>query len=644
MRLLVLFICTFFTIGIESTLCQVVQSDSTVLLNEINVQNSRLNSYATGDKVEDLTKTSIENLTYSSLSELLSKYSGINIRSYGLGGLSTASIRGTGSNHSSVLWEGLNLQSPMNGSLDLNLTPISFIDQASVQYGAASSLYGAGTMGGAIHIGSSIPMFEDKGFSSVVYNTFGSFNSQYTGVNLKISSIHNAFTARVFYKKAKNDFSFFNRFSQQNEIQKNARVIQKGTLLEGAFNLKKEQVLKLKYWYQDNLTHIPKTASEGISAQAIQKDVFHRAMINWSHNKKNTKLNIKSALLSHQLNFSDTISIESLNKTNVWINQLVSDFQIRKNWKVEFGISNTHEVSNTLNFGKNSPRRNRTAVFGSVRKLIWNKVETSVSIRESLYDQKLSPLTPSLGINYSLSSNLSLKSKLARSFRLPTFNDLYWSAAGGIGNPNLKPETGTSAEIGILKESKNVQPLFSSSELTFFYNHINNFIQWIPISSSDWSPENLDEIWSYGVEFQNSTHYELVNKSRLILNINYHLTKSTTEKPGSIKKLIENNQLTYTPIHQTKWGLNFKRKKYSFGINHNFTSKQYTDEENNELRAVRLYDIFDLFFNYELQIPFKHTLNLNTRINNVFDKEYEVRSAYPMPGINFNLSIKYNFN
>jgi vitamin B12 transporter len=643
MRLLVLFIGMFFILGLGSTLSQDMKQDTTVLLQDVNVQDSRLANYATGDKIESIRKNSIENLAYGSLSELLSKYSGINIRSYGLGGLSTASIRGTGSNHSSVLWEGLNLQSPMNGSLDLNLTPISFIDQASIQYGAASSLYGTGTMGGAIHIGSSLPVFENKGFSSALYHTSGSFNSQYTGINIKTSSIHNAFTIRVFHKKAQNDFSFFNRFTQEEEIQENAQVLQKGTLLEGAFNLKNHQVLKLKYWYQDSKTNIPKTASEGVSPQAVQTDVYHRTMINWSMKKKNIKLNIKSALLTHKLNFSDTLSIESLSNTNVWINELLSDFKISKNWNIEFGISNTYEASNTLNFGQNNPSRNRTAIFGSLRKLIWNKVETSISIRESLNDQELSPLTPSLGINYYLSSALSLKSKIARSFRLPTFNDLYWIGAGGIGNFNLNPETGVSLEFGIFQESKKEQIISSTNELTFFYNHINNFIQWIPISSENWSPENLDEIWSYGIEYHNTIHYELVGKSKLILNMNYNLNKSTTEKPNAVKNLIDNNQLTYTPVHQIKWGLNFEKEKYRFGVNHNFTSRQYTDEENNELRAVKAYDIFDLLLNYKLQLAKEHSLNLTARVNNLFDKQYEVRSAYPMPGRNFNISIKYNF-
>ena len=182
-----------------------VATDSVRTLQEVRITDRRLQRFASGDKVVPVRSRTLGPVEYTNLSELLSKYSGLNVRSYGPSGLATASLRGTGSNHTAVFWEGINVQSSMNGSLDLTLVPTSFVDEVAVQYGGAGSLFGSGTLGGAIHLTSDAPATA-LGGNSQVYQQFGSFGHRYTGVNAGYRQAKFATQLRAFASQADYDF------------------------------------------------------------------------------------------------------------------------------------------------------------------------------------------------------------------------------------------------------------------------------------------------------------------------------------------------------------------------------------------------------------------------------------------------------
>src|SRR6185312_12870987 len=67
-------------------------------------------------------------------------------------GISTASLRGLGSNRNLVLADGQRLQ-PVNGTLvvDLNSIPSSIVDHVEVVTGGASAVYGADAISGVVN-------------------------------------------------------------------------------------------------------------------------------------------------------------------------------------------------------------------------------------------------------------------------------------------------------------------------------------------------------------------------------------------------------------------------------------------------------------------------------------------------------------
>ncbi len=78
----------------------------------------------------------------TSLSDLISEYTPVFIKSYGHGSTATASFRGTAATHTQVLWNGMNLNSPMRGIADLSLLPVFFTDDVYLLHGGSSMAEG----------------------------------------------------------------------------------------------------------------------------------------------------------------------------------------------------------------------------------------------------------------------------------------------------------------------------------------------------------------------------------------------------------------------------------------------------------------------------------------------------------------------
>ncbi|MBA3901877.1 MAG: Plug domain-containing protein, partial [Bacteroidetes bacterium] len=95
--------------------------DTTVILQTFTIKDNREVKFAAGGKTEHVDSLGLMINKTVSLDELLSNQSRVGIKSYGAGGLATSSIRGAGSAHTAVLWNGFNLQSPTHGLVDLSL-------------------------------------------------------------------------------------------------------------------------------------------------------------------------------------------------------------------------------------------------------------------------------------------------------------------------------------------------------------------------------------------------------------------------------------------------------------------------------------------------------------------------------------------
>lgn len=619
---------------------QLAKQDSIRVLASVEVTDTRLEYFGSGDKISTILPQAIGYTKPNNLAQLLMRYSAVNVRSYGISGLSTASLRGSGSNHTPIFWEGINLQSSMNGSLDLTLMPAFFLDKVSLQHGNAGALYGAGTLGGAIHLGSDTRL--QPGTSGKLFQQFGSFGDRQLGIQLQYGDQAGLLRIRAFDRKADNDFPYYNIYRNREERRQHAGLSQRGILTEFYRKLSSHQRISVKYWLQDNEVEIPGVAAAGGATQALQSDLFHRMVLDWELVQPKYKVEARTAILGHQLVYDDNIREESTSEATSWITELQGTFYLREGQWFLGGINHTYEQAEVFNYGANSPRRNRTALFLSYNTQLYERLNASVSLRETLIDSDWSPVLPSLSLAYSIDPNWRLRAKVGRSYNLPTFNDLFWLGASQ-GNTNLLPEEGWGTEIGLDVSNSSQSSWKLQGSFTVFSNWMDDWIQWIPTENSQWSPRNVQQVWARGLEATIEAQHTFTQDLSIQFWGLYSYTRSTKEKiSGGGNPADLHKQLIYTPYHQGKASAQFSFQNWELGLASNFIGEQFTDESNRQ--ALSAYMITDLSLGYEWQIHKSHQLSAYGALNNIFDHAYEVRQGYPMPGRNYQLSLIYQFN
>ncbi len=223
---------------------------------------------------------------------------------------------------------------------------------------------------------------------------------------------------------------------------------------------------------------------------------------------------------------------------------------------------------------------------------------------------------------------LSLSAHLSKSYRAPTFNDLYWPEdAFTVGNPNLKPEKGTSFEFGYAI----TLPFLNRTQLkiNYFTNEISDQIIWAPRADFKWTPTNVEKSKTSGLETYIGTKFfdEILS---LEFNHTYMDARDASGKVNDGKLLI------YRPYHKLDINSSIKIIIVDFNINYQFLSQRYVDVANTAaLPDLSLWNM-NIGTNPELA-GLKWNFRLD--LNNIFNKDYRLSDGYPMPGREIRMTV-----
>ena len=620
--------------------------DTVTHLREVVIEQSRLGSYAISKytlKVDSLTH---QLASASSLADLMRKYGYGHLRGYGPGGLATASFRGTGSNHTAVLWNGINLTSPLTGQVDLSHIPVSFIEDISMQTGGAASLYGNGSIGATIKLSNQARFGEGLTLSS--RSSAASFGTYYQDLGAAWSGSKFITSTRVFISQADNDFPFLNKSitPARREHRDHTATNQKGLLHQDYWQVAPNHLLTFKWWYQDDSYEVPNPTTVLNPANAVEKNTFNRTLLGYHFTRRWFDLNYQAAYVRHDLNYIDPHASppNSLSRFNSAIQTLEGNFKLSTQGSLTAGVNYIWEEGLVDSFGGETPHRNRIALFSAMKWFLLNRWEVAAAAREELINGSTTPLAPSLTIRLKATPAWEIYASGSRNYRIPTFNDLYWRGAGAVGNPNLRPETSWSQEAGVQYTKPVTNDAWTLSfKTTAFSNSVKDWMLWSQISSSTWSPRNVKKVWARGIEAQASTRVA-ISRTTLELQLQYVYTRSTNEDiyadqaSNSLHK-----QITFTPQHEGSVTARAHWRKYILNTLGSYTGKQYADDDNTSYNAVKPYVLTSVWLSRV--VTWKHIgASLTGEVNNLFDKGYQSRPGYPMPGRNYKLILSIQFN
>lgn len=594
-----------------------------------------------------------QQLSHLDLGELLASGTPIFVKSYGKGSLSTASIRGAGSSHTEVLWNGFSISSPMLGQVDLSQVPISFVDEVGVLFGGNSLLQSSGALGGSVIL-NNYPIQAGKPllfFEQVL----GSFHSYATALNLNFTSGKISSATRFIIQGSKNDFNYYNNgilpsewMKQQNAAYRNTGFTQQFSYTPVRYHL--ISFITWNQWNDRDISPIMTNVQKGGKPEENQQDYFSRNILTWNYNKGETLFELKTAFFSEkQQYFLQTTT----NGTDEEVVTRIDSKNLNKSFltKTRFvqGFKHGFQLTAGANIGLNRVEssnytetisRKTSAIYALLEKYLWERLNINFLFRVELADGNLLPAMPLLGFNYQLLKNkrLYVSASISKNYNLPTLNDLYWFPGG---NDNLKAESGVELEGGLTFSDDFKNNGILSAGINGYFSWIDDWIQWTPSDYRYWIPENISEVYARGLETNLSLSQSFRNFNYKILAA-YAFTRTTVESAVARTEGFSGTQLIYIPVHSANSMFSAYFKGFTVVWSSNFVGRRTTtlDPDKNYANSLEAYLLNNLSFGKSISFE-KFGLNLRFKVNNLFNTDYQAIQWRPMPGRYYEFFITF---
>lgn len=587
--------------------------------------------------VEVSEKRATPNLLYPKMNEkganlasFLDNNTGALVKFNGPVGINSVNLGGIGGQHTALNWNGLNLQSGMNGFADLNLIPMFLFDEVGISTDFGDMPLGSG-LGGSVNLNTYYARNE-------LFYSFASFNNHRIGLAVNpINTARTKFGIRAFRSSGDNDFTYVDGFNIERKLD-NAHMVQTHLMPTFSYKINQKSQIKSELWYTDASRGLPPTLFE-TEAEAQQEDRTLRSVTSYYHNvfNDNTSRNFSAKLAYknesivfddplknlHGDNRSESLFLmtkQSFSKLN-YVNDVTTSFFVG----ATAGLNSAKSLSypdESAGVHENLALNARFQQHGFTERWLYNiNVKT-----ESFMGQ--TPWSVDGNFKYRFKEKTHLDVFVGRAYRFPTFNDLYWIPGG---NPDLETETAYKGHVqlrGLLKKKWNAYGKIHSAL-------VDNWIMWLPNSVGVWEVENVKSVWARGLDIGISGWQKFFRKS-FQWNANYSFMR--TENLGGSSFVVEGSQLSYVPLHKGNLELKFFLNwRWNLEWQHQYVGRRYINTDNSEW--LKSYQLDNLILNYT-----RGDLSLSASFNNVFNTEYTSTAAYPMPGRNFNLSIRYGFN
>ncbi len=273
------------------------------------------------------------------------------------------------------------------------------------------------------------------------------------------------------------------------------------------------------------------------------------------------------------------------------------------------------ETLHSSNLGDHE--RSRGSLFFALQQNMGRNLMFNTSVNTCYYPQYGWKIWPAQDIAWRLHDNLKLYATAARSFRMPSFTELYYHTPANLGNPSLKYSQAISLEGGIEWQAAGYYV-----HMAIFSRRGENMIDWARKDAADpWQVMNVARQNTFGLETMMRAVYN--GRFQSVLHCGWMLLDTGKATPGYLSKYLFNSikyQLTIGGDHTLPYKLGV-----TWQVKH--TKRQ----------ANMPYTVADI----ALFKPFR-SCDVYVKISNIFSARYNEVSGVPMAGRWFSAGLKYD--
>ena len=607
-----------------ASLCMAQRKD-TVMLKTVTVYGLPEENYLAGSSLVVLDSSLKSNERSRHLGEVLSLQLPIYFRNYGNGMLSSISMRGTSPQHTSVLWNGLNINSFSLGQADFSILPVAAFDEIKIHEGAGSARFGSGAFGGTVLLNASM---RTQSNSISVTQDAGSFGRYFSSLVGLWSSNRWSFKTKLYNLSSKNNFPVL----LTRERQQHASFRQSGLLQDVEYRWSSAKTISFHYWYHDADREIQPTIGQ-YNSYDNQQDKNHRLSVRFQNNGR-------LGLFSLYGGYINDVIVYNGGKSTVerWISGARHEFTLANNIHAQVGAEWNHIIGLIPNYENGKAQEDRYDFTASFQKNISDRFSVALNFRQPEVSGFNAPFLPYIGTEYfivkKMHTELKVRGSVSKNYRVPTLNDRYWQNAG---DKNLLPETSHAGEFGLNFKYKTFE-----ITNTFFAQKVNDWIQWVPEQNGNYRPQNIEQVLAEGTEVKMSLHQK-INQVTLVPWLTYQFTKSITTQAPPAQSYTVGKQLIYTPQHTASGYVQLIWRKYTADVSAQYNGKRYTDAGNADAYALPAFVLLN-FSMGKFWIAHQHRFDFRLSVKNLLNLDYQLYASRAMPGRNFNVQFTYSLN
>ena len=609
----------------------------------------------------------LERLNTHSVADALRYFSGIQLKDYGgVGGIKTVNIRSMGTHHLGISYDGVQLGNAQNGQIDLGQFSLDNVEEITLYNGQKSAIFQpASDFGnaGAIYIRTRRPEFADGKRYNLKFKTqYGSsdmFRLSTLWEQQLSDKVSSSLSAEFLTASGKYKFRYERRYPNGSTAWDTTAVRQNGDihaerveanlhgrLPQGGWQLKGylynsargipgaivnnvwrrgERQQDLNTFFQADFN---KNIGEGFSTRWLAKYAYYD-----THyvNRDTTQLPVDNRYRQQEFYASTANVLELLPG---WSASLSYDLKWNKLNADIWNFARPTRLSNLVSLATAVDYRHLKAQASLLATFINDRTH-----REQYSDSRsLSRLTPAVFVNiYPFRGTFfSFRAYVKKSFRMPTFNDLYYT---DMGNASLVPESALQYDAGFALNKHFERGIVRHAAMHFdaYYNTVHDKIVAYPKGQQfRWTMLNLGRVHIKGIDVEAEADVSAGRDfvATIRAQYTYQDARDVTDPATSYYK----HQIPYIPWHSGSAIVGLNYRQWTLNYSFIYAGERYDEQENILYNHMEPWYTSDLSLVYSFHWQ-KMLWKAQLDVNNILDQDYEVIVNYPMPGRNYALTL-----
>lgn len=636
------------------------QEDSVKVLDEVKVE-ARMREVASTAPLHVIRAGDMARLGITDMADALHRIPGVMLRDYGgAGGMKTVSVRGFGAEHTGVVYDGTMLSECQSGEIDLSRYSLNNVGSLALTIGDNDDIFIPARQASSpavltIESLGGIPIDRHPHMEAQVqWGSFG-FICPFVRYTRQVAK-ELAITASAEYTYAENDYPFTlrNVTLTTHEHRTHSRMNSAHGEVAMLWNPTPRSTFRAKAYYYDNDRQLPGQVRYYTSASGEtlhDRNAFAQAQWTGRDASGNLSIRLNGKFNWAASDYQDRLMPNGVRDACYWQREYYASacvlFVPTTRWA--FDYSADYAFNNLSSSLSTAIRPYRNTILQSLTaKYTLPRLTVMARLLHSLYynDAKDGPgarnmkrLSPSLSLSLKLLADeeLFLRASYKNIFRTPTFNESYYYH---FGSTDLDPETTDQYDLGITWNHHWRDRLSTTLIADGYLNHVRDKIVAVPYNMFIWTNVNVGKAEGQGVELTAKSSYKPADHHTITLGTSWSYRRIANRTDRSSQYY--GYQIAYQPLHTGSVSLGWENPWANIAIHGTGMSGRWAN--NNHYEGTRVPGYWETGATMWRDFKWKkQAATVRLDLMNLLDKQYEIVAHYPMPGINWKLSLNYKF-